>query len=162
MENSAVEKIKKKIKGIKIEYVIAVFAIIAVVAIFLSSYLKSDSGQTSSSDVENYVSMLEKKMSDELSKIEGAGKVSVIISVKSGVNTVIATQKKENSAGVTEETPVLVGGKPVVLGEVYPEICGVIIVAKGAGNLKVKMALIAAARVFLDVDKDKIEIMTMG
>ena len=60
-----------------------------------------------------------------------------------------------------EETPILVSGKPIVLTELYPEICGVIVVAKGASDLKVRAALLCATQTFLNVTSDKIEILTM-
>ena len=54
-----------------------------------------------------------------------------------------------------------VNGKPVILGEVYPEVCGVVVVAQGGNKLKVKMALLSATMVFLDVEADKVEILAM-
>ena len=158
-----IEKLKDKLKKIKIEYLIIFFAILAVALIFLSSFsTKNDSSDTNS--VESYVSQLENKLSEQLSQIEGAGKVSVIISVRRGATTEIATEKKvttENGEIITEEYPVLVSGKPIVLSEIYPEICGVIIIAKGANDIKVKVALMCAAQTFLDIESDKIEILTM-
>ena len=80
------------------------------------------------------------------------------------LNTTVRTEKKvttENGEIITEEYPVLVSGKPIVLSEIYPEICGVIIIAKGASDIKVKVALMCAAQTFLDIESDKIEILTM-
>ena len=116
-------------------------------------------------EIEDYVMSLEEKLSTHLSKIEGAGKVSVIISVKEGLTTQIAVEKvvtTDSNGSKTEETPVLVSGKPIILTEIYPEISGVIIIAKGADDLKVKIALLSATQTYLDVTSDKIEILTMG
>lgn len=160
-----VDSIKKLFKKIKLEYFIAVVAILTVFLIFSNNF-KNDSLTTNSTinDVDEYVLMLENKLSKRLSEIDGAGKVSVIISVKKGIYTEIATEKS-TSTGIngekTEETPILVSGKPIILNEIYPEICGVVIIAKGANNIKVKMALLAATQIFLDLTSDKIEILTM-
>ena len=51
--------------------------------------------------------------------------------------------------------------REIVLTELYPEICGVIVVAKGASDLKVRAALLCATQTFLNVTSDKIEILTM-
>lgn len=158
-----IEKIKDKAKKIKVEHLIIAVAVIAIFIIFLSSF-NNNSSTIASVDVDSYITSLEDKLSTELSKIDGAGKVSVLISVKKGLTTEIATEKKvvNNSDGITtEETPILVSGKPIILTEVYPEIVGVIIIAKGAEDLKVRMSLLTAAQTFLDITSDKIEILTM-
>lgn len=159
----SIENIKSKFKKIKIEYLIVFVALIAVIGIFLSG--NSNGGSNSESiSVEAYVADLEQKLSNKLSQISGAGKVTVIISVKRGVTTEIATQKviTNDSNGVkSEESPILVSGKPIILSEIYPEICGVIIIAKGANDIKVKMSLLSAAQTFLDITSEKIEILTM-
>ena len=158
-----IEKIKDKAKIIKVEHLIIAVAVIAIFIIFLSSF-NNNSSTIASVDVDSYITSLEDKLSTELSKIDGAGKVSVLISVKTGLTTEIATEKKvvNNSDGITtEETPILVSGKPIILTEVYPEIVGVIIIAKGAEDLKVRMSLLTAAQTFLDITSDKIEILTM-
>lgn len=159
-----INNIKKTVKNVKLEYVIAVVAIIAVLLIFFGNLGNNSTETSDASDVDAYVSMLENKLSQRLSEIDGAGKVSVIISVKKGIYTDIATEKviTTNANGeTTEETPVLVSGKPIVLNEIYPEICGVIIIAKGGDNIKVKMSLLSATQIFLDLTSDKIQILTM-
>ena len=149
------EKEKKNLKDlfkkIKIEY-IAVAALIVVVALIASSsfsFSKSDS--TDAQNVSSYVTELEKKLSKSLSEVKGAGRVEVIISVESGFKSVY----KESTNGL-----VLVIGKPVVVTEGYPAITGVIIVAEGANNLSVKISLLSAARIFLNVGEEKIKILT--
>ena len=49
-----------------------------------------------------------------------------------------------------------------MITEIYPQISGVVIIAKGADNLKVKNALLRATQTFLGITSDKIEILTMG
>ena len=149
------EKEKKNLKDlfkkIKIEY-IAVAALIVVVALIASSsfsFSKSDS--TDAQNVSSYVTELEKKLSKSLSEVKGAGRVEVIISVESGFKSVY----KESADGL-----VLVNGKPVVVTEGYPAITGVIIVAEGANNLSVKISLLSAARIFLNIGEEKIKILT--
>ncbi len=158
----SIEKVKSKLRKIKIEYLIVCCAIVAIIAIFISSF--NSASQTTASALDEYVEMLEKKLSAQLSEINGAGKVSVLISVKKGMTTEIATEKitVNDSTGVKiEESPVLVSGKPIILTEIYPEISGVIIIAKGADDLKVRMSLLSAAQTFLNVTSEKIEILTM-
>ncbi len=156
---------KAFLKKIKPEYLVIVLVCIVALCMLFSS-LSDKTAQTSSesSSVYEYVEMLENKLSAKLSDINGAGKVSVIISVKQGMTTQIATDKTVIGSGENrkeEETPLIVSGKPVVLTEKYPEICGVIIIAKGANNIKVRLSLMDAAQTFLDVSSEKIKVLTM-
>lgn len=151
---------KDLLKKVKPEYLMIAAAAIIVLILFGSSFVKTQAEK--GYDVNDYVDMLETKLSDRLSELDGAGKVNVIISVKSGMRSEIATEKQVGGIGDrTTETPVLISGKPLVLGEIYPEICGVIIMAKGAENVKVRLSLITAAQTFLDVSSDKIQVLPM-
>lgn len=157
------KKIKDFLKRIKPEHLMIAACCLIVLSLFFSSFGQF-SEKTSDSDVNEYVTMLENKLSSRLSELDGAGKVKVIISVKSGLKNEYATEK-EVSAGIsgdkTTETPVLISGKPLVVGEVYPEICGVIVMAKGASNVKVKLSIVTAVQTFLAVTSDKIQVLPM-
>ena len=158
-----IEKIKLKSKKIKAEYLLIAIASLIVIGLFASSF-KSET-QSNYSQIDDYVLNLEEKLSTRLSQVSGAGKVTVLISIKQGITTEIATEKKvtNNEEGlVSEEKPILVSGKPIVITEIYPEISGVVIIAKGADDLKVKNALLRATQTFLGITSDKIEILTMG
>lgn len=154
--------LKELLKKIKPEYVLAVAAAIAVIALFASGLSQSsEQSQSEISTAEAYVDMLEGKLSAELSKIKGAGKVSVIISVERGITSELAAETNASQDGEKTQSPIIVNGKPIVLGELYPEIRGVVIVAQGGDKLAVKMSILNAVKVFLDIDANKIEILTM-
>ena len=154
------KSLKDLFRKVKPEYLMIAAAVIIVLILFGSSFVKTQTEKDY--DVNDYVDMLETKLSDRLSELDGAGRVKVIISVKSGMRSEIATEKQVGGIGErTTETPVLISGKPLILGEIYPEICGVIIMAKGAENVKVRLSLITAAQTFLDVSSDKIQVLPM-
>ncbi len=150
-------KFKEFISKIKIEYLIVVVLVIVAFFILASNFTSSSD---SSDSVDDYVENLETKLKNCLSKVDGAGKVEVIISIESGMETVLATEKQSSSGNVVE-TPIIVNGKTVTLKENYPEICGVVIVSEGAKNLSVKIALLNATCVYLDIPESKVEILTM-
>ena len=79
----------------------------------------------------------EERLGDILSQIEGAGRISVMISYES-------TPEKE-LAGEDGGRTMLYGGDAVVKREVYPVVKGVIIVADGAYDAQIKRALMEAA-----------------
>ena len=146
-------------KKIKVEYIILVALLAAALIIFIGLNGKKSDDEASST-VEDYVVLLENKLKNCLSKVKGAGKVDVIISVSSSMKTVFATETVVTNS-TKKESPVTVGGKPVVLKEEYPEITGVLIVAEGAANIAVRVDLLNACETFLSVTEDKIQILSM-
>lgn len=105
----------------------------------------------------SYVSDTEKRLSEILSEIKGAGKTDVmIVSHNNGKKsfgyntdasrkeTVILNKQGEDEALVSEEFT--------------PEIRGVIIVADGGGSTSVKADLINAAKTVLGIAPHKIEV----
>ncbi|HYF75414.1 MAG TPA: stage III sporulation protein AG [Candidatus Nitrosocosmicus sp.] len=120
----------------------------------------------------NYVRNLENDLSTILSKIQGAGRVSVMITLKSGTEIIPAkdesvsdkvTNEKDTSGGTrvinektTDDKVVFTaaqGGnsKPLIIKEINPEIKGVIVVAEGAKDSKVKLKISQAVQTVLDI-----------
>jgi hypothetical protein len=159
------EKRKSFLEGVKNrkvwEYGLVIVLVIAVFVFVLTTFSDSESRETSADDpIATYVSDLEKKLSSVLSAVEGAGKVKVIITVEAGMETVYAYETVTKGDVVTE-SPVLVGGKPVIVKEIYPPVAGVLIVAKGANSISVMRKLQQATISLLNVDIQQIEILTM-
>lgn len=135
--------------------------LLAAVCVYVlySSLVKTREEKTTTS---SYAESLEEKLSKALSRVDGAGKVTVVITVSGGTETVIAEDKTvttENGKTIEKISPVLVGGKPVVLRENNPVITGVLVVAKGADRFDVKMALLDATTTVLGVTADKVQIL---
>lgn len=119
-----------------------------------------------------YVRNLENELSSILAKIQGAGKVSVMITLKSGKEIIPAkdesisdkvTDEKDTSGGTrtinektTDDEVVFTSGqggnsKPLVIKELNPEVKGVIVVAEGAKDSKVKLMISQAVQTVLDI-----------
>lgn len=139
--------------------------LIVVVFVILFCNLKTDNKTTSENgETALYVKDLECRLSDLLSSVEGAGKVKVAITVASGREAVLAMKKTETiteSGTERTESPVTVNGKTVTLKELNPEITGVLIVARGAGDLRVLTKIQQATASLLNIDINRIEILTM-
>lgn len=97
----------------------------------------------------------EARLSEILSRVDGAGKVSVMITYygTSGYNLEFEEKRNENSS---ENSVVMNGNSPFIKSEFYPRVKGVIIVSEGAGNSSVKKALADAASAVLEVSSHKI------
>jgi len=166
MENSKKINFLDKIKSNKkLQTILIIVIFLIVFAVFLLNTFSKKESQTSQGNTQDlYVQELEERLSNTLSKVDGAGKVSIVITVESGMETVLAmkTETVENSSGKhVTETPVLVNGKTVVLKEMYPKIIGVLIVAEGANNIGVMRKIQQATVSLLDINVNQIEILTM-
>jgi len=170
---SKIKAFFSKIKSIKFWYVyLAVFVgLCAVLFYFVNFKTKqnvktNDNSTTETSSAMEYVNFLENKLSNVLSKISGAGQTQVIITLESGFAYEYATDtetKTINSGGtetsVTTQTIILVSSQPVVQREIYPVIKGVVVVAKGASDVNVKLNILAAVETALEVARNKITIL---
>ena len=140
------------------------------------SSLASEPKNTGASD---YVAALEERLTGILSKIQDTGKVSVMITLKTGTELIPAkdesvsdktTNEKDMEGGtrtITEKSTsdqVVFknnqGGtsEPLVLKEINPEIKGVIIVAEGAQDPKVKQELSTAVQTVLDIPAYRVSV----
>jgi len=121
------------------------------------------------------------RLEQALSSIKGAGKVEVMITYKSGkeivpafssVESTTVTQEEDNNGGTRSinqtdinTQPVTIsnseGSEPLVLKEVEPEIKGVIVIAEGADDIRVKLELLKATQIALGVKSNQVEVFVM-
>lgn len=148
---------------LKTEYILIIALIAAIVLAAAFAFSKTSGKNTATGgETERYVSSLENKLQSVISGIKGAGKSSVVITVDGAISSIVAVDEKtveENGRKTTTVSTVLSGGKPVILGEKYPEITGVLVVAKGADDITVKMAILNAVTVALGVNCNKVQIL---
>lgn len=150
--NSDINKIIKKFSNTKSLYIII---IIGVVLMLFSSGEEHQS-DTKAPAYETYSD--QERLQQILSKIDGAGQVSVMVTYYGTSSYDVAYEKKQISSEKSEETTkseensvITTDGEPLVKGTVYPKAKGVVIIAEGAGDVEVKKALTDAASVALDV-----------
>lgn len=155
--NLEINKILKKYGNTKSLYIII---IIGVVLMLLPSG-KEPQNDTKAPVYEAYSD--EARLQGILSKIDGVGDVSVMITYHGTTTYDVAYERKETLSERAEETTkseensvITNGGEPLVKGTVYPKARGVIIIAEGAGRMEVKKALTDAATAVLDVASHKV------
>lgn len=125
-------------------------------------------------DVEGVKAQMEEELASILSQIEGAGRVEVSLTLSSdGVKTYAANVREEKkdyaeesggSKKVTNETNVsqdiaVNSGGALLVEHKNPEVVGVLVVAEGAGNSKVRENLTYAAATLLDIPVHKVKVM---
>lgn len=118
----------------------------------------------------------EERLQNILSKIEGAGDVSVFLSVKSDGERLLASDSdiqenstEENSGNETsykENTSTVILKKDgddtvVTLKYIYPDYLGAVVVAQGADSSRVKLDIVEAVQAATGLSADKIKVIKM-
>lgn len=122
---------------------------------------------------------IEDKITANLEKMHGVGKSKVMVTYSTGVKKEYArdesitkrTSKETDKQGgvretveVTENNKIIIAGNtnPLVVVEERPPIAGVLVIAQGANDPKIKEQIFEAVRTLLDVPASKISVMPMG
>lgn len=129
----------KKLKSIKhIEIILALLIAVIILLVYFSSSGSEKTQKTittSTTSASIYTQEIEEKLANILSKINGAGDVSVMIMLAN--QTELETTK-------------------------LPDISSVIIVSSGAKDVKVKLELIKAVESLLNLNTKSIEVLEGG
>lgn len=149
----------------KLQILITILISVLILAFLFLGLSKTEENVNSEDKVLLYVNELEKKLINTLSKVDGVGDVSVVITVDSGMETILANKTVVSGSGdnqKTEESPIIVNGKTVVVKELYPKISGVLIVAEGVKNISVMKKIQQATMSLLNINLGQIEILAMN
>lgn len=121
-----------------------------------------ETGRVSGEDVSFFWTGLEERLEKALSRIEGAGEVRVVLTLKEGPRQVLAQEGKvgENSHETTTVLASQSGGvrEPVKVQELGPSYQGALVVAQGADDPRVRLALSQAVSALTGLGADKITI----
>jgi stage III sporulation protein AG len=116
----------------------------------------------------------EARISGALSSIAGAGRVTVVLTLKTSAESVIAADRSASERSGADggrdtertESAVILGKggsaqSPVTLKRIYPEYLGALIVAQGAGDAAVRLELTRAVAGLTGLGTDKITVTKM-
>lgn len=165
----------------KYKYIIL---IVAVGILLLMMPSKSDALKSSESDAkpvspEFSIEAFEQKLESAFSKMEGVGKVRVILTLRTGTETVYAVEEKkrlsqsQSSDGADDfdqdnESKITVisaeggGQSPVTVKRVYPDFKGAVIICDGADNARVRLQLSEAVSCLTGITYENITITKMS
>lgn len=132
-------------------------------------------------DMESYAARLEEKLENLLEKMDGAGKVKVIIMLRSSAEKIVekdvpvvrSNTTEEDSEGGTRmvntmdagESTVYTSegnaGEPYVVKMISPEVEGVLVLAEGAGSGTVSKDIADAVQVLFDIEAHRVKVIKM-
>lgn len=122
---------------------------------------------------EDYRARMERELASLLSQVEGAGRVKVMLTLKTGPASVYQTDRSvsssrdgEKESQSAEERTVMIGrgsayDEPAVVSQAYPVFQGALIVAEGGADPSVRYQLSAAVAALLGLGADQITVVKM-
>lgn len=173
-------KLSEKLKSLKINLgkksQLALAGVLAVVMlIFFFKGINANKQESTSSTIDNeetltraesYNEMLEERLEKIISSIKGVGKTEVFIMTETSIEKIYATnEEQKNINDGQNSTKEIVFSKngsssnPVLKLEIYPKITGVLVVAEGVSDEKLRLMVINAVSVALDIENSKIEVL---
>lgn len=136
-----IDRIKALIKNGKAKNLIIVLGILGVLLIFISSFAGAGGDKSASNyNVNDYKVELQSSLSEMLSKIEGVGSVSVMLTIENSVEGVYL----ENNSTKTKE--------------IEPVIRGVIIACSGGDDTMTKARVLDAVTKSLNISSAKVSV----
>lgn len=132
-------------------------------------------------DAVEYAAWMEEKLEEALSQVSGAGKVKVVISMKSSEEKIVEkdqpitrsnTSEEDSQGGIRNinnvesgESTVYSGtgteSDPFVTKVLQPQVEGVLVVAEGAGTGSVSKNMSEAVQVLFGVEAHKVKVVKM-
>lgn len=142
----------------------------------VEDFIKSDKSSEQINYMENYSEKIESRLSNILSQMKGVGEVNVMVTLEEtiervpAINTITSketTDEKDAQGGIRDvireeytEEVITSDNKNslLILKEIKPEVKGVIIVAQGASNTKIKESIYNAVKTVLGISGNKVEV----
>ena len=154
----------------KDKYVLIILAAGLILLLWPTGEKEKQPESAGSSAPEEFdLAALEEKLSQVLSQVEGAGNVTVALTVKSGTEQVPLTDRStsvtERGNSVEEKTVVInpgSGQETVVRVQRGPVFQGAVVVAQGADRAEVKLLLTQAVASLTGLGADRITVCKGG
>lgn len=177
--------IKEKFTKKTAVLILFVIGVIGILLIFLSSFISPSDNTTKENTTGNeyaaaYIDKNEKRLEDIIGKINGVGRVDVLITVESGVENIYETDTKNSDKRVenqgqdsqtqtdtdNESSHVIIDGKSggqeaLLTKQLEPQIKGVIIVCDGGNSAEVKENIIHSVSTALGLPTNRISVNKM-
>ncbi len=140
-----------------------------------------DNGETTAAAVPSTafsVTELEKKLEEALSSASGVGKARVVLTLKTDMEILLSQDEQVSQHRDMEDGQITSydyetntktvttagnagGSDPIVVGRIYPEFKGALIVCQGAGNKEVQLRVVEAVSALTGLSSDKITVVSM-
>ena len=134
--------------------------------IFLSDSTGRTSGAaqkpTASAQIEAYEAQMERRLTELIERIDGAGQAQVMVTFEATGETVYALDERISQDGSTQSEHVLAGGQPVTREMLLPTVQGVAVLCQGGDDVVVQARVTEAVSVLLGITTNRISVAKMN
>ncbi len=181
MDNVKNDELKSKLallfKDDKLKKLIIILGIGGIVLLFLSTFFTCDSGSSETGDaaklgsvenLEGYKEQIESSLCEVISKIDGAGKTEIFLTLENGSEKVYALNNKasssdnDGSADESSEAQYFTvrasdgSEQGLLLKILEPQVRGVVVVCQGGGDSIIRERVLEAVTKALDISSAKV------
>ena len=135
---------KKTLTPKKKRIVLAICIAVLLVILYLSAYIVPSEAPAAED-------ALAERLEQALSGMKGVGEVRVVINYRTAEAAIPTSAEQEES--------VLWEKEPEVSAQPVQEVCGVLVVAEGAEDIRVRTEMLSAVSALMDISMDQIEIL---
>lgn len=166
--------LRAKLRGHEKQALIVLLCALALTFLALSEWLPRDAGQDAQvqTDTRQYAESLEARLSSLLSRIDGAGRTQVLVTLRSGEETVWARNEKSDSTDDADQSRVQCEREYILvrtgstetglpLRTVTPQILGVAVVCEGASDPQVRQNITQTLTAALGIGAGHISVVQM-
>lgn len=145
-------------------YRYVLLAILAGAVLLLMPGEKERTGKDSApeSEISFDLEAVESRLEHILSQIQGAGRVTVMLTMKEGSRQVLAKDTRISDREQSSTAVVVSAGsgqeQAVFLQSIYPKYQGALVVCDGGGDARIKLELLEAVRALTGLGTEKIAI----
>ncbi len=167
------DKIKKLLNKDKKIFVLVILALAAIVFLIISEFAESEKKEVITDSVkatDEYTEKIEKKLTELISSVEGAGQTVVMVTLEASEENIFAKEIKtdddktgdKSSSKYEYEYVVIKNGSStengMLLKVTEPDIRGVAIVCDGGDNAAVRENIINTVSAVLDIKTNNISV----
>lgn len=159
------DRIKSLLKSKHIFSVLIILSAVGLLLILFSGDTSSDdmtekSDKESTYEYDEYEENLEKRLTEILSRIDGVGEVSVMVTLESTEEYIYAEKTDKDESKLKTEL-VITNEGGIITRVNSPKITGAVIVCEGGDNLRVCEKIYEAVSVALGITSNRISIGKM-
>lgn len=159
------DQLKKKALGLFRQYRYALLVVAVGLVLMLLPTGKSEPSLEATVPVQTEEQDLSRQLELLLGKIEGAGKVQVLLSLATGEQVLYQTDTQTNGTDNRQDTVLITGSDRTQTGLIQqvkpPTYLGAVVVCQGADRASVRLAVVDAVSKLTGLGADKISVLKM-
>lgn len=159
------EKITEYIKKYRIVFVVLLLGIFLMILPTKETTEEKAKVEVFPSENPSELADLQEALSKLLSKLSGAGRVEVLLTISKGERITYQMDESLSSEDVHRETVLITNGSReesgLVIQTLPPEFRGAIVLCQGADNAKVHLSIVEAVKNVTGLTSDRITVLKM-